>query len=44
MANKLTPKNIRIVDQNLILMAENEDGSLKLIQPNDVADNGATIS
>jgi methionyl-tRNA synthetase len=41
----LAPRKIMGVEsQGMILMAENEDGSLKLIQPNDVADNGATIS
>ena len=41
----LAPRKIMGVEsQGMILMAENEDGSLKLIQPNDLADNGATIS
>ncbi|MEL7146074.1 MAG: methionine--tRNA ligase subunit beta, partial [Bacteroidota bacterium] len=41
----LAPRKIMGVEsQGMILMAENEDGSLKLLQPHEVADNGATIS
>jgi methionyl-tRNA synthetase len=41
----LAPRKIMGVEsQGMILMAENSDGSLKLIRPNDLADNGATIS
>ncbi len=41
----LPPRKIMGVEsQGMILMAENEDGSLKLIQPNDLADNGAMVS
>ena len=41
----LAPRKIMgIESQGMILMAENEDGSLKLLQPHEVADNGATIS
>ncbi|MFY0654330.1 MAG: methionine--tRNA ligase [Cyclobacteriaceae bacterium] len=40
----LAPRKIMgIESQGMILMAENEDGALKLIQPNDRADNGAVI-
>ncbi|MEL6557965.1 MAG: methionine--tRNA ligase [Bacteroidota bacterium] len=41
----LAPRKIMGVEsQGMILMAENEDGSLKLLMPHEVADNGATIS
>ncbi len=41
----LAPRKIMGVEsQGMILMAENEDGSLKLLQPHDLADNGAVIS
>ncbi|MGB3466719.1 MAG: methionine--tRNA ligase [Cyclobacteriaceae bacterium] len=41
----LAPRKIMgIESQGMILMAENEDGSLKLLQPHEVADTGATIS
>ncbi len=41
----LAPRKIMGVEsQGMILMAENADGSLKLLQPHEVADNGAVIS
>lgn len=41
----LAPRKIMgFESQGMILMAENEDGSLKLLMPHEVADNGATIS
>jgi len=40
----LAPRKIRGVEsKGMILMAENEDGSLKFVQPKD-AENGASIS
>lgn len=44
LTNLASRKIMGVESQGMILMAENEDGSLKLIQPNDLADNGATIS
>lgn len=41
----LAPRKIMgFESQGMILMAENEDGGLKLLQPNDDSDNGAVIS
>ncbi len=41
----LAPRKIMGVEsQGMILMAENQDGSLKLLMPHEVSDNGATIS
>lgn len=41
----LAPRKIRGVEsKGMILMAENEDGSLKFIEPQQGCDNGATIS
>ncbi|MEQ9425349.1 MAG: methionine--tRNA ligase [Cyclobacteriaceae bacterium] len=41
----LAPRKIMgFESEGMILMAENENGALKLIQPNDDADNGAVIS
>ena len=44
LANLAPRKIMGTESQGMILMAENEDGSLKLIQPNDLADNGAIVS
>lgn len=44
LANLAPRKIMGVESQGMILMAENEDGSLKLIQPNDLADNGAMVS
>lgn len=43
LANLAPRKIMGVESQGMILMAENEDGSLKLIQPNDLADNGAMV-
>ena len=41
----LAPRKIMgIESEGMILMAENHDGALKLLEPNDKADNGAPIS
>ena len=41
----LAPRKIMgIESQGMILMAENQDGKLRLLQPNEVADNGAVVS
>ena len=41
----LAPRNIMgFESEGMILMAENGDGALKLLQPNDKADDGAEIS
>lgn len=41
----LAPRNIMgFESQGMILMAENGDGALKMIEPNDKADNGGVIS
>lgn len=44
LANLAPRKIMGTESQGMILMAENEDGSLKLIQPNDLTDNGAMVS
>ncbi|MEQ6122053.1 methionine--tRNA ligase [Reichenbachiella sp. MALMAid0571] len=44
LANLAPRKIMGVESQGMILMAENKDGSLKLLQPNDLADNGAMVS
>ena len=41
----LAPRKIKGIESNgMILMGKNLDGSLKLIAPNELADNGATVA
>ena len=41
----LAPRKIRgVASQGMILMAENSDGSLQFIAPDDAAENGAPIA
>jgi len=44
LANLVPRKIMGFESQGMILMAEDQDGGLKLLMPHEVADNGATIS